>query len=147
MVGPTVQAMYHPWRALRSRPHLRLQVADLPFDVNGVIRSDGTILLARDLLQVERRCTILHELVHDERGIPHGYDPREELAVEQEVARRLIPLERLVDVARWTDCPVEAADALWVTEDLLRVRVQHLHPAERHAVARAVEGRDLNAGE
>ena len=139
--------MHHPWRLLRSRPHLNVSFTDLPFDTNGLIRSDGTILLARDLLQVERRCTLMHELIHDERGIPHGHDPAEESRVEQESAHRLIPLDGLVDAARWTEHLQEAADVLWVTEDLLRVRIEHLHPAERHAIARALnEGRDLNAG-
>lgn len=134
--------MYHPCRLLRSRPHLRLAFVDLPFDTNGLIRSDGTLLLARDLLQVERRCTLMHELVHDEWGIPHGVDRAEERRVEQESAHRLIPLERLIDVARWATSVDEAAEELWVTVDLLEVRLAHLHPSERHAVARAVAGRD-----
>ncbi|WP_346007412.1 hypothetical protein [Janibacter terrae] len=81
---------------------------------------------------------MLHELLHEERGIPHGEDPREEAAVEQEVARRLITLEALADAVRWSQDVHEVADACWVTSDVLRTRWVHLHPSERHYLGRVI---------
>ena len=86
--------MFHPWRLLRSRPHLLLTIADLGDDGPQGCTNGRTITLTTGLKQVERRCVLLHELIHEERGIPHGVDPREEDRIEQEVARRLIPLVR-----------------------------------------------------
>lgn len=125
--------MYHPWRALRSLVDwtLQWQASDL---VDGVTHFPSrTITLDPRLLQVERRCTITHELVHIERG-PVPADPRlaarEESYVEQEAARRLITLEALADALAWCHDEYEAADELWVDVDTLRVRLAHLHPAE-----------------
>lgn len=136
---------HHPWRTLRDYTHLRLAFADLG-DEGPLGQTDGTtITLTTGLLQVERRCVLLHELVHVERGIPHSDDPREEEAVEQEVAHRLIPLDRLVDALRWSRTYEEAAQELWVMPHLVVVRIAHLHPSERAALHRALdEGDDLH---
>ena len=97
------------------------------------------VLPQRVALQVERRCVLLHELVHEERGIPHGVDPREEAAVEQEVAHRLIPIELLADALRWTMLVSKAADHCHVTTEVLMTRWEHLHPSERHYLRRATD--------
>lgn len=130
--------MFHPWRLLRSRPHLRLQVVDLGDDGPLGCTDGQTITLTTGLLQAERRCVVLHELIHEERGIPHSEDPREECAVEQEVARRLVSLDVLSDAVRWSQDIHEVADACWVTPDVLRTRWQHLQPTERHHLSRVV---------
>ncbi|WP_157508849.1 hypothetical protein [Luteipulveratus halotolerans] len=90
-------------------------------------------MLARDLNQVERRCVLMHELVHDERGIPEVPSAAEEAAVEREVARRLIPLNDLLRVARMCLPAEEAAEELWVTEDVLTCRLASLDGGERFA--------------
>lgn len=131
--------MFHPWRLLRSRAHLDLQEQDLGDDGPIGTYDGSTITLTTGLLQVERRCALLHELIHDERGMPHGDDPREESLVEQEVARRLITLGALEDGLRWSRTPSEVADLLWVTEAVLQVRLEHLHPAERHHLRRRLD--------
>lgn len=132
----------HPWRMLGSRPHLTLAFADLPADLLGMWRP-GRVTLARHLLQVERRCVLMHELVHDERGMPHpALSARDEAAVDREVARRLIPLGGLLAAARWSRDLDEAADELWVTRDVLEVRLRHLHPAERAALLEVVRDAD-----
>lgn len=131
---------YHPWRALRSRAHLDVSWRRLPAHTHASIDGTGRIAVADDLTQVERRVTITHELVHDERGIPHGHDPAEEIAVEREVARRLIPIEALIRVARLDLSMHDAAEELWVTPDVLACRLSSItHPAERAAWAAAVE--------
>lgn len=137
--------VYHPWRRFRALARWTLQQADLPEGVHGQLRwSTRTVTLDRRLSQVQRRCTIAHELVHIERGpVPCSawLAEREEAAVEQEVARRLIKLKDLGEALAWARHASEAADVLWVTEDVLRVRLEHLHPAERAYLKRRMEFR------
>ena len=51
--------------------------------------------------------------------------------MEQEVARRLIELRPLGEALAWSRHISEAADVLWVTEDVLRARLDCLQPSER----------------
>lgn len=84
--------------------------------------------------QVEKRCTIAHELAHAERGpLPHNpvLAAREESAVEQEASRLLIDLDALADALKWAHNLPEAADVLWVDVPTLQVRLDHLHPTEQ----------------
>lgn len=127
--------MYHPWAAFAKHPEWTLVQADLPARVRGCANFlTRTVTLDRNLRQVERRCTIAHEVIHIERG-PLPAHPwlasQEEAAVTREAARRLIALHALGEALAWARHPSEAADALWVTDDVLRVRMQHLHPVER----------------
>lgn len=69
---------------------------------------DGTSTIHLDvrLSRRERRCTLSHELVHEERGIAYtSSTPRrlmeiEERAVSREAARRLVPPDELLEFAR-----------------------------------------------
>lgn len=101
--------------------------------------SDQTVTLDKTLMQAERRCTIAHEVEHIRRG-PVPAEPvlaaREESAVEQAVARRLIPIRALGEALAWSQHPSVVAEELWVDEDTLRVRLNHLHPAERAYLTR-----------
>ena len=104
----------------------------MDLEQNATIDTAGVVQIANDLDYAERRCALMHELVHDERGIPHEHDPAEELAVEREAARRLIHVDDLIDVARWALCAEEAAYELAVTEDILLCRLASMtHPADR----------------
>lgn len=127
--------MYHPWRRFRSEAAWTLTFADLPHGRRGVTDFWArTVALDSRLRQVERRCTICHELVHIERGPLPDDDrlaAREESAVEREVARRLIELQPLGEALAWSRHISEAADVLWVTEDVLRARLDCLQPSER----------------
>lgn len=129
-----VRGMYSPWRDARSRHHLTIRLVDhLPAGVRGRLHGNE-ILLRRHQLQDERRMALGHELVHDERRI-FPSDPvlcaREEAIVERIAARRLIALDRLVDVLRWTRHTDEIADELWVDVAMLTALVQSLTAAER----------------
>lgn len=109
---------YHPWRDLRDRPHILVHWAHLPPGVSGA--TDGArIYLHEDLLQVERRCTLAHELVHIDAGDQYCQAPAVERRVRRETARRLITLSRVVRAVQWTPHLVEAADELWVTPRVL----------------------------
>lgn len=44
----------------------------------------------------------------------------------------------LLDALRWSRHPAVVADQLWVTPQVLADRMEHLHPAERHWLARGL---------
>lgn len=104
---------WNPWRALRERDHLDFRLAPLPHQLGALYWPRGrraAIVIDPELNQVERRAALAHELVHDERGggaeatgMPASWQPvvtREEHRVEAEVARRLVPVEELKELAR-----------------------------------------------
>lgn len=93
----------------------------------------GTVSLRRGLSQAQRRTTVLHECLHMERGpVLETLAGREELRVEKETARLLMPDIRVVGEAlAWAHSLEEAAEELWVDAQVLVVRLTHLHPAER----------------
>ncbi|WP_234417532.1 ImmA/IrrE family metallo-endopeptidase [Miniimonas sp. S16] len=97
------------------------------------------IRLHPEQLQVERRCTITHEVVHVERGHRSGCAPAVERSVRAETARRLISLPALLDALAWTQDWHEAADHLWVTVEVLRDRIDALTPGERAALVERYE--------
>jgi len=98
-----------------------------------------TVTLALGMSQAERRCTIAHETEHIERGpVPPQQAAREELEIDRTVARLLIPsVTHLVDAMTWAAGHLEtAADALWVDDYLLAVRLRSLTGSERSYVNR-----------
>ena len=122
---------YHPWRELRSRDHLELTWADLPPGVRGMTDGTSAIWMEPEQLQVERRCTLAHELAHID--LRHTTKPtvREEQTARRLAAQKLIEWDALVDVFRWAHNAQEAADELWVTPEVLEDRLRFLHPHER----------------
>mgnify|MGYP000933421466 FL=1 len=77
------------------------------------------------LSRAEERCTLTHEIIHAERGpVPAHHAAREERLVDAEAARRLIPLDALLEAVRWACCPAEAAEALGVDVPTLLTRVE-----------------------
>ncbi len=101
---------WNPWRALRSRTHIVFRLAPLPADTGGAVywprAGRAALIIDPRLPRRERNAALAHELVHDERGggadqsgMPASWRPvvaRDEAAVDQEVARRLVPPEELV---------------------------------------------------
>lgn len=76
----------------------------LPPGIRGMWQG-RVIVLDSTLDRVERRCTLMHELVHFERGIgwPDATEAtmvREEAKVRREVAARLVPAGELADLVR-----------------------------------------------
>lgn len=139
---------FHPWRLLRRLPHVTVEPADLGGELSGCYFPDlDVILLDRRLLQVERRCTLTHELAH--RHLGHGgcHDRRsmrrEEQQAEDLAARWLIDLDALVDAQLWGRSPVEIADELWVDVPILRARVRSLTDDERNYVNGKVTSREV----
>lgn len=128
--------MTDPWRALDQRPHLLLLRA--PISERGrYYHHLGAIVVRSGMLVVEERSTLWHELVHAERGDEHceAFGARQERWCMREAARRAIDVRALADAVMWSDHPHEVADQLKVTPELLQVRLDHLHPAERGLLA------------
>ena len=146
VLAATVPAVhqYHPWRRLRELVDVTLHWHD-GSPAGWCRHSTRDVSLQRGMTQAERRSTICHEVVHLERGpAVRGYGAREELEVSKEAARRLLPDIRVVGEAlAWAVCLDEAAEELWVDRGTLRVRLEHLHPAERAYLRRRLaEGED-----
>jgi Zn-dependent peptidase ImmA (M78 family) len=141
---------YSPWRELRALDQLIFDQVDLPSGDAWWVPAHDVILMRPRLLQVERRCSLAHELGH--RHLEHTgqcrygdsrrQGARAELEADQWAARKLITIEALGSVLVWTDDRDEAADELWVTRRLLDVRLAHIHPAERAYVRRRFNGEE-----
>lgn len=139
---------YSPWRHLRSLDHIELIWTDDDEILAGAdaryFHTVNVIVMDKRLeTQAERRSVLCHEIAHALRGdLPTGsdvLDAKQEAHVAQWAARRLIELPALLDALRWALSSEEAADELWVSQELLQVRLDHLHPAERSWLARALE--------
>lgn len=132
-------APFHPWRVLASDwAHVEVEhTDDLPAGRRGDTNGVDLIRLRRRLLQVERRCTLTHELVHLEHAHDGPCTPGHEASVDREAARRLIPWDRLLAAVRWARSEEELADELWVTVHVLRARVAELRADELLEIARA----------
>lgn len=103
----SVGGAWNPWRALRSREHITFRLASLAeWDLDAVYWQRGeraVIVIDPALTRVERNAALAHELVHDERGGGCAWPAmvhREEVGVDREVARRLVPLDELEEWAR-----------------------------------------------
>lgn len=129
---PTVRA-YSPWRDLTDNwPDVEVRIAELPGDLLGEVREGGRlIVLRRGTSSAQRRCTLTHEIVHLERGLPSALVPHllavEERQVHAEAARRLITVPALAEAIRVTGSDErDIAAELWVDLATLRARVRDL---------------------
>lgn len=91
---------WNPWAALGDHPDIEVQFTAMADRDGWSVPYPGrpVILLEERLTQVERNAALAHELVHLERGWPCQASWAEEERVHDEVARRLVPLGRLL---RW----------------------------------------------
>ena len=110
---------------------MELTWANLPPGVRGLTDGSSAIWLEVDQLQVERRCTLAHELAHIDLGHTGKTTVAEEQAARRYAAQKLITWDALVDVFKWAHNAHEAADELWVTPEVLEDRLRFLHPHER----------------
>ncbi len=131
---------WNPWRELRRRSHIVFRLAILPDETGGGVywprAGRAALIIDPRLSRVDRRAVLAHELVHDERGggadhsdMPPSWAPvvaRDEAAVDQEVARRLVPADLLLRF-----CEVMA---------LLDIGVMAHHVAEHFDVPESVAG-------
>lgn len=140
---------YNPWAELGAHPEWAVEFRKLPRGQRGrwhdAIR---VLILDSDQSQAARRSTLAHELIHAERG-DRGCDDgwfgrRQERTCDQLASRRLIALHDLARALQWSTDEHEVADELHVDVAMLRSRIEHLHPAEKHYLRRFV-GADEDA--
>jgi citrate lyase beta subunit len=98
----------------------------MPDRVPGRTNGVDIIWMDKRLDQVERRCTLTHELIHIEREHTGCQQASIELEVSLETARRLIAIEDLANALSWSSRPYELADELWVTQNVLADRMRSL---------------------
>lgn len=132
---------YDPWRHAETLD-LRIVFRQLPGDLMGVYFHGPSRVIALDsrLTQVERRCTLAHELVHLERGdggrcATDWHESKQEQQVHQVAARRLIRAEDLALALILHEHPYAQAEELWVDEMTLATRLAGLSTVEREELA------------
>lgn len=126
----------HPWQRFRSHEGWRLVRHDR--GPRGLTYFDEKkVSLRRGLDQIQRRCTILHECLHVERGpVTNSLLEREERRVRLETARLLMPdVGVLAETLAWARSHREAAFELWVTPECLNDRLVSLHKIEKAFLA------------
>lgn len=133
---PRPQRPYDRWQDLAANwPEVEVIIEAMPSDLLGVLRYP-VIALRAGTSAAQRRCTLAHEIVHLERGV---FDcgpasEREELFVHREVARRLVPLAKLIAAVRSLDGGIDLgrlAQALDVDLETASCRLDVLSAAER----------------
>lgn len=122
-------AAWNPWASLRAQPEVEFALADdLPVSAIYARRGEErAIVLNRGLGRRRRNEALAHELIHHERGggadqpgMPASWDAvvaRDEIAVEREVARRLLPLGELQGFVDQRVADHRAVTALDVAEE------------------------------
>lgn len=129
---------FHPWRALRALTHIDLSWAPMA-DRLGETDGKSIIRLHPHQSQVQRRCTLAHELAHIELEHVDGASLLEEHAARMLAARWLIPLPRLLDALAWTEELEELADECWVDLPTLMDRLDGLTEEERAEIKALAE--------
>lgn len=130
--------MYNPWHDLRDRPDVTLHWRIMPVGLDGVTDGVSQIWIDPRLLRVEMWCVLTHELIHLDRHDQGCQAPKLEARIRRTAARRLIPLPRLLDTARWAHDADEAADHLHVTIDTLMTRIDSLSAHERQMLEQVI---------
>lgn len=127
-------SVFHPWHRLRSLSNIDLSWRRTPGRLG---ETDGAqvIRLHPDQLQVQRRCTLAHELAHVELGHTDGASPAQERAARMLAARWLVDLDQLLAALRWADDLATVADECWVDEETLMARLDGLTDGERAQIA------------
>lgn len=94
------------------------------------------IVLDERLTDAEKRCSLMHELVHramqDEGDLPEHFDGKQEWRCRAATARELIDIFDLGDAYQWSDDLHEIAEHLDVDIDTLndRLNPRNLNPDE-----------------
>lgn len=130
----------YPWQQLRDLT--QVTVVTHPSGAMGLCdHAAQTVSLRGDLTPEERRCTLLHELLHLRNGPqPYGLRAKEEEQVRRSTARVMLAnLDALAEALAWAQSPAEAAAELGVDIHVLRKRLRHLNPAERRYLSHRLD--------
>lgn len=128
---------YSPWDELVARPEIELCWREMHDRVGQYHHGLRRITLDPRMPKRQRRSVLCHELRHAEAGDEHTAcdraNLRQEQAADQRAARLLIDVRDLARAMVVHDCHHSAvAVELHVSDRLLSVRLDHLHPSERH---------------
>jgi hypothetical protein len=132
-------ARYDPWLdLLENWPEVVVRIETLPGRLLGEL-CYPVIVLNADSGPAQQRCTLVHEIVHLERGVRDcgQWLAREEYYVDREVALRLLPLEMLAPAIRdagGVEDLVEIARQLDVDTQTLMMRLSLLTGRDRSRV-------------
>lgn len=144
----TARRIYSPWEHIGAAyPDWVVRRRELHGPREMLCWRRRVVLLELDQGTAAARCSLAHAIGHLELRHAAGattarFRDHEEAAADLLAARRLIPLARLVEAAQWSTDLGEMASDLWVDRDMLRCRIDHLHPAERAAVRQALATRE-----
>jgi hypothetical protein len=142
---PVRSVPYDPWADLAERwPEVSVVLKPMSGTLLGEVRYP-VIALRAGTSAAQRRCTLTHELIHLERGVDDcgQWARREELAIEREVADRLVPLPRLIAAVRaqgGAECRPTLAAALDVDLMILQTRLDSLTRAEKRQIRAQLSG-------
>lgn len=122
----------HPWRTLGQLDDVVVcWRSGLPGTRHAATDGRNIIWMVKNLLQVERRCALQHELVHLELGHTCRQDAQIEAQVRRMTAERLIPSSMLFHAWKAALSVEEWAESLWVTPAVLYDRLDNLSPDEQ----------------
>lgn len=131
---------YSPWDELVAQSDLELRWREMHDRVGQYEHSLRRITLDPRMPKRQRRSVLCHELRHAEAGDTHTTcdrtNLRQEQAADQRAARLMVDVRDLARAMVVHDCHHSAvAVELHVSDRLLGVRLQHLHPSERHWIS------------
>jgi Zn-dependent peptidase ImmA (M78 family) len=138
---------YNPWWDAQERyPHIHIEWLPIAPYHAMLVTHDDVIFVDENITRAERRCALAHEIAHMDTGDRSTdlcwFSARQETAADQLAARRLIDVGHLAAVLRWCTDPREVAAELEVTLNVLALRTQHMHPAERGLIKNAMSRRE-----
>lgn len=116
--------MWCPWRASIERGVVVVENCQLPPGMKGMTDGRRIVYLSAALrTEIDRRCTLTHELIHIERRHIGAQPAAVERAVRLETARRLIPEWLFVDGVAWSPYVNELAEYWHVTPAVATDRI------------------------
>lgn len=112
-------------------PSLTITTALLPDGVKAFYYPEiDTIVLDERLSNAEKRCALMHELVHrameDDPDLPDHLDNVQERRCRETTARALVDIFDLGEAMQWSEDPHELADHLVVDVETLNDRLSDL---------------------
>lgn len=116
-------------------PALTITTCRLPDGVKAYYYPEiDTIVLDDRLTEAEKRCTLMHELVHrrlqDDGDLPDHLDLVQEKRCREATARELIDIFDLADALVWSTAETEQAEHLCVDIETLQDRMRYLNRDE-----------------
>lgn len=137
---------YNPWLdAHRGYPNVHIERHPILPAHAFWSREHDVIVVDESITRAERRCALAHEIAHMDTGDlateSCWFAAQQETNADKLAAQRLVAIDELAAVMRYSDDPREVAAELEVTLHVLVIRGQHLHPAERGVITRAMSRR------